>query len=242
MQGTDGDPVYQGVSDLEAMASAVNYNHWLFSQAQPFLGQRVLEIGCGIGVYVEYAAQPNKQVLGLEPDPTCLRLARERLAGLDHVTLLQGDICSDETLRQIRMFSPDSAYCFNVLEHIEDDRAALRGIAGLLAEGGYLTLIVPAFPCLYGSNDQLVGHFRRYKKADLSEKLKQTGFSIRRLYYLNSLGFFAWFLLNRVLKQKHQSGGQIGIYDSLLVPMLRRVESRWHPPFGQSLVAVASRK
>ena len=45
--------MYQGVAELETMAGAVNYNRWLFSQAEPFLGRRVLEIGCGIGTYLE---------------------------------------------------------------------------------------------------------------------------------------------------------------------------------------------
>lgn len=52
------------------------------------------------------------------------------------------------------------------------------------------------------------------------------------------MGFLAWFLHDTVLKQEHQPGWQIGIYDSLIVSVLCRVEDRWHPS-GQSLVAVA---
>lgn len=233
--------MYQGVAELETMAGAVNYNRWLFSQAEPFLGRRVLEIGCGIGTYLELASRPDRRILGIELDERCLRIARERHAGRSDITLIQGDINDDRTIREAKAFSPDSAYCFNVLEHIEDDRTALSNMAGVLNEGASLILIVPAFPCLYGANDRLVGHFRRYTKPDLSAKLVAAGFEIHQIYYLNSIGFFAWFLLNRMLKQAHQAGSQISIYDRLVVPFLRRVEGYWHPPFGQSLVAVAKR-
>jgi len=233
--------VYQGVTELKTMEEAVNYNHWLFSQAEPFLGQRVLEIGCGIGTYLAFASRQDRQILGIELDEKCLHIAKKRYAGRSDITLIQGDINDERTIREARAFSPDSAYCLNVLEHIEDDQTALLHIAEILNECAPLILIVPAFPFLYGANDRLVGHFRRYTKQNLSAKLVTAGFEIYQIYYLNSIGFFAWFLLNRVFGQEHQAGSQISIYDRLVVPFLRRAEGHWHPPFGQSLVAVAKR-
>ena len=50
----------------------------------------------------------------------------------------------------------------NVLEHIEDDAAAVRRFRSVLPEGGRLVILVPALPALYGSIDEAIGHFRRY--------------------------------------------------------------------------------
>jgi len=241
MKGANDRIEYPGLSELEKMADAVNYNDWLFSRAAPFLGKRTVEVGCGIGVYVRLAAMQGIKTLGIEPDPTCLQLAQEKLRDLDDVELIKGDICCEETMLAMKSFAPDSAYCFNVLEHIEDDRMALGNMASALKPGGMLILIVPAFPCLYGANDELVGHYRRYKMDDLGEKLTDAGLLIQDQYYLNSVGFFAWFFLNRILRQSTQSGAQIGVYDRVVIPALRRLESRWHFPFGQSLVAIAKR-
>lgn len=221
------------------MAGAVNYNRWLFAQAEPYLGERVLEIGSGIGTYLGFVLARGSSVMGIELDQACLQLARQRYGHADDVLLVQGDINDSGTAAKARAFGADAAYCFNVLEHIEDDGQALASIAGILGPQAPFVIIVPAFPCLYGANDRLVGHYRRYTKADLSAKLMVAGFEIVDIYYLNSAGFFAWFLLNRVLKQAHQSGSQIGVYDRAVVPVLRRLEGHWHPPFGQSLVAVA---
>jgi hypothetical protein len=58
------------------------------------------------------------------------------------------------------------------------------------------------------------------------------------LHYVNSIGFFGWWLNARVLRHEAQSGAQIAIFDRLIVPALSRVESVARPPFGQSLFAV----
>ena len=234
--------MYEGIQELEKMARAVNYNHWLFSQAEPFLGKRVLEIGCGIGEYVRLASKPDRHIMGIELDAGCLSMAQSRLSDIRNALLVQGNICTHGTVQEAKDFSPDSAYCFNVLEHIEDDRSALKNIARILGREAPLILIVPAFPCLYGANDKLVGHYRRYTKADLSEKLTDAGFIIERAYYLNSIGFVAWFVINRMLRQEKQSNSQIDVYDRFMIPVLRRMEGFWTPPFGQSLVMVAKCK
>jgi hypothetical protein len=91
---------------------------------------------------------------------------------------------------------------------------------------------------LYGSLDRVDGHLRRYTKKDLKSKLMQAGFEIKKLYYFNSLGFFAWFVVNRVLKSKRTTGGKLFFYDRILVPPLRLVERIFSPPFGQSLFSI----
>ncbi len=80
----------------------------------------------------------------------------------------------------------DAALCFEVLEHIEDDSAALRKIRAWLKEGGHLFLSVPAHMKKWGKDDEIFGHFRRYEKTELLKLLEKNGFETIIFY---SYGF-----------------------------------------------------
>ena len=74
--------------------------------------------------------------------------------------------------------SIDCTYSMNVLEHVEDDRAALAAIYERIRPGGRIIIYVPAFGVLYSKMDELVGHYRRYRRKDLVAKLKEADFQI----------------------------------------------------------------
>ena len=85
----------------------------------------------------------------------------------------------------------DMIYSLNVLEHIEDDQAALGDFYEALRPGGKLVIYVPAFMVLHGAFDRRIGHFRRYTRRDLAEKLETAGFVVSRTVYSDTLGYFA---------------------------------------------------
>jgi SAM-dependent methyltransferase len=129
----------------------------------------------------------------------------------------------------------------NVLEHIPDDAAAVRSFAGLLRPGGRVVLWVPAFEGLMSAYDRRVGHQRRYRLDSLRTVLEGAGLEVERLHYVNSLGLVAWFVMMRLLGGQPQAGPALRFWDRFVIPVLRRVESRVRPPFGQSVFAVARR-
>jgi SAM-dependent methyltransferase len=135
----------------------------------------------------------------------------------------------------------DSAMSFNVFEHIEDDRSAMRNVQQVLEPGGHFVCFVPACKLLYGRMDQDLGHHRRYSKPELAAKAKEAGFEIVELKYVNLIGFFAWLVNGRLLRSGEVSGGAsaMRLYDRFMVPLTRFIESHWQPPFGQSLLLVA---
>ena len=143
--------------------------------------------------------------------------------------------------RDVARFRPDSVVCVNVLEHIEDDVAALRAMADIVVPGGVIVLLVPAFDALYGPIDRNLGHYRRYRRRALAALCSSMGLEIRKLHYVNSVGFFGWWVNARLLKRETQSDGQIAVFDRWLVPVFSALEAAVPPPFGQSLLAVLRR-
>jgi SAM-dependent methyltransferase len=135
--------------------------------------------------------------------------------------------------------SHSAAVAYNVLEHIPEDVAALRGFAKLLRPGGAVVLIVPAFEFAMGRFDRAVGHQRRYRVAGLRAALEEASLRVERIHYVNSLGLLAWFVGMRLLRMTPAEGPVLTVWDRGVIPVLRRLERGRQPPFGQSVFAVA---
>jgi SAM-dependent methyltransferase len=149
------------------------------------------------------------------------------------------------TLAQFVASAPepfDCLVCVNVLEHIEDDSEAMRQMNDLLKAGGHLCLFVPALPWLYGSLDAQFGHYRRYTRRRLEELARQAGFAIEKLRFFYLLGVITWFLMGKILRWRTWNATPVAAYDRLIIPFLRRLERRFSPPLGQSLLMVVRRE
>jgi len=222
-----------GAATLERMAAAPRYNRWMFDRLRPWMGRRVLEIGAGIGNMSVFFADRERVVL-TDTEPYYLGRLRERFAGRPHVTVAELRLPAlSPGLAAERL---DSVVCLNVLEHIEDDGAALSAMRQLLQPGGRLVLLVPALRALHGTLDEALGHFRRYVPAELSTKLRAAGFRVRHLEYFNLAGIPGWWLAGRVLRRRLIPSGALRWYDAL-VPLFR-LERLLPWRVGQSLIAI----
>src|SRR5690349_21720540 len=151
-----------GAATLERMAAAPRFNRWMFARLRPWIGRRVLEIGAGIGnmsvLLLDHAAVDR--VVLTDTEPYYLSRLRERFAGRAQVAVAELRLpARDPRLVAERL---DTVVCLNVLEHIEQDGAALGAMRDLLQPGGRLVLLVPSLRALYGTLDEALGHFRRY--------------------------------------------------------------------------------
>ena len=135
----------------------------LLSQIQP---RSVLEIGVGQGSVGVLLAR-RYDYTGIDLDETALATARSRFrrCGVDADTLLLGG------LEQVEGREFDLVCAFEVLEHLEDDVAALTEWHAHVAPGGWLALSVPADPRRFGEADEKAGHYRRYTRENLSRVL-----------------------------------------------------------------------
>jgi 2-polyprenyl-3-methyl-5-hydroxy-6-metoxy-1,4-benzoquinol methylase len=216
---------------LRRMEGASAYNTWLFERARPYLGRRVLDAGAGIGTFTTLAAE-GREVVAVEPDPEQLAILRDRFDSHPDVQVAAGTIEDvDGTF--------DSILCLNVLEHIRDDRGMLARFHALLNPGGTLLLLVPAHPALYGGNDRVVQHERRYTKAVLRRRLEEAGLAIADLRYVNPVGAAGWLVSIRLLNREQVPEGPLKLYDKL-VPALRALD-KVDIGFGLSLWAVGRR-
>jgi SAM-dependent methyltransferase len=223
-------------TELYALAEANNYYRWVISRFAPFLGKRVIEIGAGIGTFSRSILTHTtvSELVMVEPGDNLVPLLQKRFAGEPRVKIIHGYF---QDLKHSA--SADSIVLVNVLEHVAEDRALLNDVHEVLTPGGTLLLLVPALSLLYGTLDVAFGHHRRYSKPSLADKLQEAGFQILFLSYFNLPGILGWFLTGRVLRRGTLKPRQVRLYDRWVVPWLSRLEGRWAPPLGQSLMAIA---
>jgi SAM-dependent methyltransferase len=227
-----GEPAYQH-RVLESLGSAQNYIAWLASLARPYLGDDPIEIGAGAGDYAAaWLAEGVGRITLTEADLHLLGELRSRFAHDGRVAVRELDVTA----------SPDAEHsavvAFNVLEHIEDDAGALRSARNLVRPGGAVVMLVPAFEFATSRFDRDIGHHRRYTKKTLGAAYRNAGIDVERLAYVNAPGLLGWIVAMKWFRRAPSEGALLRGWDSVVVPLARRVEAIKAPPFGQSLLAV----
>jgi SAM-dependent methyltransferase len=223
--------------DLENLANATRLCDWMFDQFADAVGDNAVEVGAGIGTLSGRLLKSGVSTLLLiEPEEACLRVLGERFSANAAVTI-SGDTLPDSPALEAASDSFDFALCQNVLEHIDDDVAAVRSIARSLRPGGRLGLLVPANPRLFGRLDRAYGHKRRYTRERVGSLLTSAGLELEELRGFNLLGVPGWWVKNRI-GSAAVDRRSLAVYE-LLVRAWRPIEDRWRPRGGLSLVALA---
>ena len=168
---------YVGSDVLENLADAKNYNRALADLVLKHVsGEPVLDFGAGSGTFAKLLTHRGLHVKCVELD-----------SGYVEQLKAEG---FDASVRIDDFAEPFACvYSLNVLEHIEDDRAALRRIRSSLAENGRVIIFVPAHQVLYSGFDRRIGHYRRYSKRMLLQLLEAAGFTVKRSEFFDSLVF-----------------------------------------------------
>jgi glycosyltransferase involved in cell wall biosynthesis/ubiquinone/menaquinone biosynthesis C-methylase UbiE len=232
-----GDSEAGGYVTLERMGKLSRYNDWIWQAIAPYVGNRVLEVGAGIGNMTR-VLYGRDLIVATDLELPYLHILRNRFARNPTIEVERLDLNSDDCLA-LKRHEFDTVVCLNVLEHIEDHEGALQRLYEVLVPGGRLALFVPADQKLFGTMDTQVGHFRRYSREELQRVIEAAGFVTEKLVYQNIFGRFGWWLNGRVLKRTHLPAGQSRIFD-LAVPILRRIEPK-NPSRGLSLIAIGTK-
>ncbi|MFA6432943.1 MAG: class I SAM-dependent methyltransferase [Candidatus Paceibacterota bacterium] len=220
--------------EFDALKEAKNYQRALICAFAPHLRGKVMEIGAGIGQMARHLSKlPGISRLEcVEPDAA---FCREFRKALPDVPLVEG------TIKDVSSRDWEGIVSINVLEHIEDDRGELKAYHDLLVNrNGKLCLFVPARMEIYAPIDKDFGHFRRYEKDGLMEKLKDAGFEIEDIHYYDIVGYLGWWFNFCLLKRRGFDALSVRTFDRLIFPWTNALESHicW-PPIGKNLMVIA---
>ncbi len=232
------DVIYEG-RDLEALSSLRRYREWMMKYFKPYLGGDVVEIGAGIGNMSEHLHHHSSTLELVEPSPNLIGPLSSRFSQSEAITV------THETFEGFVSAKPEKSYdCIvmvNVLEHIKEDRAALKECYRILRPGGYLLILVPSLQFLFSKLDELVGHYRRYERPELKEKIQDSNLHLEDLRFFDSIGIIPWWLLNTVGGATEFNPQLVNLYDRLVVPVTRTIENVCRPPIGKNLIAISRR-
>ncbi len=202
----------------------------------------LLDLGCGTGANLNFLSSYG-QAIGLDWGATAARYARERTS----VPVLRGDV----TALPFRTNSVDLITAFDLIEHIDDDRACAAELARVCKPGGFVMVTVPAYAWMWGRQDTINHHKRRYRGSDLVRLFTDRGMEIRKFTYLNTLLFpavAAVRLLRRLVPEKNgelvsdftmTKPGRINDLLGKLFGAESKLIKHWNLPVGVSLLCVA---
>ncbi len=197
-------------------------------------GRTVLEVGAGLGEFAEGFTGLDRYVV-TDVDPAAVERMRRRFADRPEIEVDTFHIDGSTPLSE----PVESLVSINVLEHIDDDVAALRGVAKSVVSGGTIVLWVPGYQRLYGEFDRRVGHLRRYTPHTISAAVRAAGLGVDTARPVNLLGGLAWWAAVRKGGVRTPNPKLVSLYDRFAVPATKSIERFVTVPFGQSILCVA---
>ena len=231
---------YEG-DELTLFRDAINWKTYLYQfLARDLRGDRLLEVGSGLGGNVPHYAHLAGEITLLEPDGDLLAESKRYVSGLaGQIQHIQGTTATlpEDIVRD----GFDAILYSDVMEHIEDSVAEVRRAAGYLRPGGKLVVVVPAYPSLFSEFDAAIGHYRRYTRSMLRNEFAE-GFPegrIQTMRHLEAVGVFLSVANKLFLKQSAPTPAQVKVWDRWMVPV-----SRWlldpivQGTFGKSVIGV----
>lgn len=237
-----GPKVEYAGKDLEAMDFAVRYHEWILDLMRPYLGKDLVEVGAGTGSFSQLLLRTGPRSLTLVEPSAMFESLKVNVKANGSVNIRYfHDIFGHAADRIAAEAPPDSIIYINVLEHIEDDVSELRRACETLVPGGRLFIFVPAMPFLFSEFDKKIGHFRRYRRKELREKLVSAGFEVLMDRWFDAPGILPWALKYRLMRSTTMESGAVQLYDRVVVPIIRPLENMLNPPIGKNLLFIAQR-
>jgi len=230
--------IYEG-HDLEILAELPNYYNWIIEKFRPYLKGHTMEIGAGIGTISKLIIDDTEELILVEPSAHLTEYLPPSIAKNGKVSIYNETL--EQRLSQMADQSCDTIIMVNVLEHIEDDESAIKGVHRVLKPGGHLLLFVPALQSLYSELDRKHGHFRRYHLAPLAYKLSTHGFKIHDKRYFDLAGVLPWWLINTLAKKTDFNPAIATLYDRYFIPVTKFIERFIVPPLGKNILIIAER-
>jgi glycosyltransferase involved in cell wall biosynthesis len=228
-----------GPETLHALEVARNFNKWMADTIRPHLGDRVFEIGAGIG-NLTHALVPRKRFyVASDIDEEHLARLTTRFQHRPNVVVRRCDLLNADHFSGLHG-EMDSVVCLNVVEHVPDDVGALRNIHSALRDGGKAIILVPQGQEVYGSLDKALGHYQRYSHKELQQKMELAGFHVDRILDFNRVSYPGWYVNGRIFNSTALSPRMMAMFDRL-VWLWRRID-RFLPWPPTSIIAIGTKQ
>jgi SAM-dependent methyltransferase len=233
------DNSYQG-NELDLFAKAVNWKSYFSSFIIPYLNTKILEVGAGQGGTTEAFSKEiqDREWLCLEPDKV---LCKKILKLIENKRLNNKIKVINGTIEKIEDKVFDTILYIDVAEHLESPEIELNNAIKILAENGYLIILVPAYNFLYSPFDRNIGHTARYNKKLLKSVVPSTLKKVDMLY-LDSAGLLASIMNKYLLKQTIPTEKQILFWDTKLVNISKILDKLIFYSCGKSLLGIWQKK
>ena len=223
-----------GARELVEMARARRFNIWMADTLRQYVGDRVLEIGAGLGSLTNQFI-PRELYVASDVDANYLHYLHSYSIGKPYLRVMKIDAGDREHFSELES-QFDTVLMLNVLEHLADEQEALRNIWSALEPGGRAIILVPNHPSLYGTLDKVLGHRERYTVEKLRASLIATGFRVEKIFDFNRVSVPGWWFNGKILRRKRVSRVQLKLME-LAMPLLKRIDPLW-PWSGYSIIAL----
>ena len=236
-----------------AIEAQIEATHWWFVGRRHLFSREIarlslpndapiLDIGTSTGTNLRMLRDLGfRQVTGLDSSDEAIRFCAEKQLGTVH----RGDVCALPFERE----EFNLVLATDLLEHVSEENLALREIARVLKPGGCALITVPAFQSLWGLQDELAHHLRRYRLPHIKDLVEAVGLNCVRCFYFNYLLFVPIWAARRVLRAVNVKVPSEGQLNTVLLNQLLSLifefdvrTARWlKPPFGVSALLLAEK-
>ncbi len=228
-----------GRMHLNNLTGTPAYVSWIVNLIRPYVGDRVLELGAGIGTITGRLIGRRLCYAAAERDPLYLHMLKNRFLRTPNVTVRQLDPEREADYEGLED-SVDTVLCLNVLEYAARPGEIVSTAAGCLRPGGRLVLLAPQGPGIFGSVDETLGHRQRFTQAELLKFIESAGLDVESTHEVNKVSKPIWWFAGRVLRTPKLSKVTLKIFDK--TTWLWRFFDHVLPWQGLSVVLVARRE